>query len=220
MGIFTAEDQSSSLPTIFETSDASLEPDAHLNCIGLSECKFVPPAIEFTEQDPLGKSVLDTNYTDVSCNDSDEFSQLKALTKPLGEQANGLKDQRGRMYALERISQAIRINVSKNLVFSILNAIVRTLSFDEISLVLDDLGLDDVKSLIDFMKLHVQAGNLGSHNRNPDCNRDYDCRLGVLSVAIKVFICQNQQALEDVAKFCIEALLNGAKGGCDCLKIL
>ena len=198
---------------LFSLSDAPIEPNSHLNSLGLSDCKFTPPVIEFTEQDPLGKSNVQTSYANLLTKDYDEHSQMIALTKSLGEQANGLKERKERLYALERIIQAIRIKVSKRIVFSVLDAMAKSLSFDEINMALNDLELDNVQSLIDFMKMYEQVANLTVNDapQGFSLDRDDGC-WKVVAVIIKVIVCQNQQALEDVARHCINVLLKEAKG--------
>ena len=194
-------------------NDAPSDSSSHLNSLGLSDCKYTPPLIEFTEQDPLGKSNIQTNFVNSLTKDSDDYAQIMAVTKSLGQQADSLTDQKARLYALERMYKAIRIKVSRKIVFSVLDAMVRTLSFDEINTALNDLEVDDVQSLIDFMKMYQQVGNVDSNDAAQDGNVGRnEAGWEVISVIIKVIICQNQQALEDVAKYCIEMLLSEAKG--------
>lgn len=195
--------------------DVPCEPSSHLNCLGLSDCKYIPSVIEFNEQDPLGQLSVKTNYLDLFSRDCDKLAQFMVVTKSLGEQASSLKDRKARMYALERVSKAIRINVSKKIAFSVLDAVVRTLNFDEIKVALNDLGVDNVLPLIDFMKMYEQLANFDlKDDGNLDCHaaRGDSNRWKVLSVAIKVFMCQNEQALDDVARYCIRELLQQAKG--------
>ena len=198
---------------IFELKDVSMESNSHLNPLGLSDCKFTPPVIEFTEQDPLGKSNVQTNYANLLTRDYNDPSQMTALTRSLGEQANGLKVQKERLYALERISQAIKIKTSKQIVFCVLDAMVTTLSFDEINMALSDLEMDSVQSLVDFMKIYDQVTSPDGIDTSRDFNVNREENgWNVVAVIIKVIMCQNQQALEDVARRCINVLVTEAKG--------
>jgi len=197
---------------IFSMNDATVEPNSHLIPLGLSDCKFTPSVIEFTEQDPLGKSNVQTNYANFLTKDYDEYSHMVALTISLGEQAQKLKNQKERLFALERILQSCRVKISKRIVFSVLDALVKTLSFDEINLALNDLEVDNVQSLIDFMKMYDQMASVdlsGTAQEFSTGREESGWR--VIAVVIKVIMCQNQQALEDVARYCINILLYEAK---------
>ena len=158
---------------------------------------------------------VETNYSTLLGNDSNESTTQLSFRKPLGVQANSIKQQKGRLYALERITKASRILVSRSIVFSVLDALVRTLSFNEISVALAELGLHEVQAFIDFLLMYqnISTDERSKSDGLADGGRDgSDSGCKVLSVVIKVFICQNERSMNNVARYCSDVLLQEAKG--------
>lgn len=193
--------------------DSSPETSNAVHDLGLSDCKYIPHLVEFPNQDPLGKKTVEINYSELLKADSEDDFMDCSLMKPLGVQANSLKEKDARLYALERVARACQIIVSKQIVFAILDSLVKTLSFDEISSALNDLGVDNVQSLVDFMKMFSNDSGCGfAQSEANGAPQRQTSGWKVMCVAVKVFLCQSEKSMNDVAKYCSDALLREAKG--------
>ena len=201
-------------PVIFVLdSDSSQETTNAVHDLGLSDCKYIPHLVEFPNQDPLGKKTVEINYSELLKADPEDDFMDCSLMKPLGVQADSLKEKDARLYALERVARACQIIVSKQIVFAILDSLVKTLSFDEISSSLNDLGVDNVQSLVDFMKMFSSGSGFGfSESEASTAPQRHASGWKVMCVAVKVFLSQSEKSMNDVAKYCSDVLLREAKG--------
>ena len=194
-------------------NDSSQETNNVVHDLGLSDCKYIPHLVEFQNQDPLGKKTVEINYSELLKADPEDDFMDCSLMKPLGVQANSLKEKDARLYALERIARACQIIVSKQIVFAILDSLVKTLSFDEISSALNDLGVDNVQSLVDFMKMFSNDSGCGFAESEVSAPpQRHASGWKVMCVAVKVFLCQSEKSMNNVAKYCSDVLLREAKG--------
>ena len=199
----------------------------HIGDVGLSDCKYLPTTIEFSGQDPLGQQLGNPNTGAILLVETEDASSPLRLSKSLGRQADSLSKSPARMYALDRISRACCVIVSRKIVHALLDVLVKTLSFEEISQALFDLGIDSAQSLLDFMmvinrskpelffKTRTEDSSVARKLVSTAVNRPV---WDVVSVAVKVFLCQRADSFSDVARYCNSVLLREAKGRDLCVR--
>ncbi len=198
-----------------DTSDRS---DQHIEDIGLSDCKFVPSVISFPGHDPLGQRTTREPSPTMLPKFSDKSSSEFESALSLGQQADALTDSNARLYALGRISRASQVLVSRKIVYSVLDVLVKTLNIEEISRALVDLGVDNVQLLLDYMKIYFQNSSKRSSKNlavPSMAKASFPCDasiLKVVSVAVKVFLCRSRTSFTHVANYCSSVLLSEAKG--------
>eukprot|EP00794_Sanderia_malayensis_P009528 gene9528-10514_t len=198
--------------------------DQHMKDIGLSDCRFVPPVISFPYHDPLGHKATTGLVSPSPVQLDDDSAVASGSVRSLGQQADCLTDARARLYALDRISRACQVIVSRKIVYTMLEVLVKTLNFDEISQALVDLGIDNVQSLLDYLRMFTErsppeapfTGSTSPGNATVSSASKASLPVdksvwNVVSVAVKVFLCKNSLSFLGVASYCISVLLNAAK---------
>ena len=216
-------------PEIFAIDpDVSPHENDHLASIGLSECRIVPPPIDLQHPDPLGSvSLRSSSVSSTFYQLFDRIDKNSSSRKPLGEQAACLHDSRARSYALDRVSRAAQVLVSREILFTVLNILCTTLDLTDLYQAMTDLGIQDIDLLLDLMKtllnektvpFVIAYGYFSQKETSQGSDEEgLQSVWKVLSAAIKAFLVCKSSCLQEIVQFCKTELLSEARGKISCL---
>ena len=182
--------------------------------VGLTECEPTPKIIAFCDDDPLGARSISRDLSSSQPNTGQRSNDEALRTKrTLGEQATILSSAHDRALALRRITVAAAMHLSREIVLGMISMLCSCSSLSAISYGLRVLGLNDVKLLVNLMRL-VAAGRAHSLNTsgNPRVPVSSAADLKMLSQAVSALISNDREAARLLLEVSVRDLMDSATG--------
>ena len=197
--------------------------DSHkdeITSLGLTQYKPVPGPVEFAVNDPLGRRTINQNSAYVAGSGPVDQGSSERIQKPLGEQASVITSAHDRALALRRTTVAAQIHLSRELVLEMLSVLCKSLSKDIITRALEIMGLEDVKLLVNLMRL-VASGRAcvaksteGSSGLVTEevVRSSRSATLKVLGQAVSSLVISQPSSAQLLLQVCVNDLMASATG--------
>ena len=217
------------LPFFLNIGDASIEANKPENkqdsrdkftSLGLTECKPVPGPVEFAVDDPLGRLAINRNITCLTDISRVNQPAQEGTRKPLGEQAAVITSAHDQALALQRVTVAAQVHLSRELVLELLSVLCSNLAQEMITCALEIMGLDDIQLLVNLMRL-VACGRAGIARSKGGSNNliseevatsIHTTLLKVLGQAVSALISSQPSSAQLLSQVCVKDLMASATG--------